>query len=690
MPTLRHIATGCLLFLGTVCSFAQLNTEQVMRVGQNALYFEDYMLSIQYFNRVIEAKPYMARPYFLRSIAKLNLEDYIGAEVDATAAIDRNPYLTDAWEVRGVARHNLGRTREAVGDYNKALELLPRNRQLMFNKAMAQEDINDLPGADSTFAELLKYYPNFDSGYLGRARLRLAQTDTVGALADIDKALSINKNAVNGYIMRADIAISNDNDLDAALSDLNEAIKLQPRLAGLYVNRAYMRYRLDDFFGAMADFDYAIELDPLNEAAIFNRALLEMETQANDKALADLDRLLDLDPANVRASYNRAVVNSLKSRYKEAIADISKVIDDVPDLPDPYFMRSQFYYELKDMRKAENDYNKAIALSKQVQKNPEAFDSGTISASSANSGSDTPAGSEQRDRELSAAEAAKRFASLLTVADNAAIEEEYNNAAIRGKVQDRNILIEPAPWIELSYYATTTDLRSYDYYIKEVDDLNTTRVLRFTVKVTPQVPPLDAAGSARHLQSIEYYNSYIATHTPRPIDYIGRAMDLITVHDYASATKDLDRAIEATPGLAVGYLLRAQSNYHQLLLNGQPTIGSALNGTPAPDAIAANAMRRKLSDEIISDLDKCLEISPNIAEAWYNKAVTYIVLEDYTSALACLNNALDIKPDLGEAWYNRGFVYLRLGDEKRGVENLSRAGQLGILPAYNLIKRISG
>ena len=26
---------------------AQINTEQVMRIGQNALYFEDYMLSIQ-------------------------------------------------------------------------------------------------------------------------------------------------------------------------------------------------------------------------------------------------------------------------------------------------------------------------------------------------------------------------------------------------------------------------------------------------------------------------------------------------------------------------------------------------------------------------------------------------------------------------------------------------------------------
>ncbi len=41
------------------------------------------MLSIQYFNQVIQAKPYLAQPYLLRAIAKLNLEDYKGAEEDA-------------------------------------------------------------------------------------------------------------------------------------------------------------------------------------------------------------------------------------------------------------------------------------------------------------------------------------------------------------------------------------------------------------------------------------------------------------------------------------------------------------------------------------------------------------------------------------------------------------------------------
>lgn len=88
---------------------AQINAEQVLRVGQNSLYFEDYMLSIQYFNQAINAKPYLAQPYFFRAIAKLNLDDFLGAEEDATAAIERNPFIADAYEVRGVARQNRGK-----------------------------------------------------------------------------------------------------------------------------------------------------------------------------------------------------------------------------------------------------------------------------------------------------------------------------------------------------------------------------------------------------------------------------------------------------------------------------------------------------------------------------------------------------------------------------------------------------
>ena len=63
---------------------AQINTDRMMMVGRTALYFDDYVLSIQYFNQVINAKPYLAEPYFYRAVAKLSLEDFRGAEQEGT------------------------------------------------------------------------------------------------------------------------------------------------------------------------------------------------------------------------------------------------------------------------------------------------------------------------------------------------------------------------------------------------------------------------------------------------------------------------------------------------------------------------------------------------------------------------------------------------------------------------------
>ena len=72
----------CTLVLGCLFPWtlsAQINTDKVMTIGKNALYFEDYVLSIQYFNQVVNAKPELARPYLYRAIAKFNLDDFRGA-----------------------------------------------------------------------------------------------------------------------------------------------------------------------------------------------------------------------------------------------------------------------------------------------------------------------------------------------------------------------------------------------------------------------------------------------------------------------------------------------------------------------------------------------------------------------------------------------------------------------------------
>ena len=100
----RGLLTALLLLITLLNPWSvtksQINTDRMMIIGRNALYFEDYILSIQYFNRVIQSKPYLAEPYLYRAIAKLSLEDFLSAEEDCTAALERNPFIVRAYYVR--------------------------------------------------------------------------------------------------------------------------------------------------------------------------------------------------------------------------------------------------------------------------------------------------------------------------------------------------------------------------------------------------------------------------------------------------------------------------------------------------------------------------------------------------------------------------------------------------------------
>ena len=89
--------------------YAQINTDRMMSMGRTALYYDDYVLSIQYFNQVINAKPYLYEPYFYRAVAKLSLEDYRGAEQDCNNSISRNPFVVNSYQVRGLAYIYLNR-----------------------------------------------------------------------------------------------------------------------------------------------------------------------------------------------------------------------------------------------------------------------------------------------------------------------------------------------------------------------------------------------------------------------------------------------------------------------------------------------------------------------------------------------------------------------------------------------------
>jgi tetratricopeptide (TPR) repeat protein len=679
-----------LLFFISLSASAQINTDQVLNIGRNAMYFEDYVLSIQYFNQVIKSKPYLAEPYFYRAVAKISLEDYKGAEEDCSLSIERNPFIVDAYQVRGVARQYLKDYKGAIEDYDRGLKQMPEDKTFLMNRAACEGELKNYDEANKTFATLLRLDPKNDRAYLGVAQLKLAQKDTTTALENINKSLELSKNNSSAYVMRSMIEMNFKKDFKSALADMDEAIKLEPHYAGYFINRAFMKYHLDDYFGAMSDYDYAVGLDPTSIEAHFNRGLLLTEVGENNKAITDFSYVLKSEPDQFLARYNRALLFFKTGQYKSAVSDYNVVLKKYPAFEAGYMARGEAKRKMGDKSGGDKDYEFALSLFKRKRSHVSNYDPMKIEAKeSEKKSAQKEAANGGSDDVETQTEIMNKFNTLLTVETDNKIKPEYDNRS-RGHIQNSNIEIEPEPLFTLSYYAKDNKLTGNTNFLKEITDVNDTHLLPNTLTLTNEDNHLTEEQINKHFSSIEYYNGLLATAKPRSIDYFARCMDFLMVKNPVSALADATRAIEKSPNFSLAYFLRANVRYMQYAMANTDATESM---TKTKDEQASSLLREhektNLLSQITADLDTVIKLTPKNVYAYFDKGNIFMLQNDFTSAISCYSTAISIKPDLGEAYYNRGLMYLRMGNKEKGINDLSKAGELGILPSYNVLKRMN-
>ncbi|MDE6007222.1 MAG: tetratricopeptide repeat protein [Muribaculaceae bacterium] len=650
---MKWLTAVILAFAMAFPAFAQTDADQVIAIGRNVMSMDDYMLSIQYFNQAIKAKPYLAEPYYLRAFAKMQLEDYEGAEQDCSLSIERNKFLTETYKLRGFVRQQLGKDSLAVTDYDEGLRYNPQDKYFLFYKAVAEGELHRYDAADSTYSSLLRLYPRFEDGFAARGRMNALRGDTVQALADVTHAIELSRTSIQPYLIRADIRVRQKN-WEGALEDINEAIRLKPRDADYYLNRAFIRYNLDDFQGALADYNYTLELEPYNTAALFNRALLRYEVRDLNRAAADLEEVLRLDPENFHARYNRGLINLERGNNKEALADFQSIATRYPRFHPAFYAMAQAYDHMGQQQLAVKSMLHAENLIKAYVKNPEKnpLDRPTIAAGKANDG-------RQADSAESEEEVMDRFNQLVTAGNASETQLAYNDR-IKGRVQDRDVLIEIEPMFMVSLADGPASLKSTSNYFRELEDFNNGRYIGQKLYLSP-VADLTPE-SYESLFSLADKLAETTAHSDRAADWIALGVARSMLKDSEAAVAALNEALRLMPGYSVTLMARAYAR----LISGDPR--------QAPLAVA--------------DYDQALKANPRLVYACHNKGNIYYNSGDYTSALSAYNEALRLDPAFAPALYNRGITYLRLGNKRQAFADLSKAGELGTLSAYNLLKRM--
>jgi tetratricopeptide (TPR) repeat protein len=115
-------------------------------------------------------------------------------------------------------------------------------------------------------------------------------------------------------------------DLDHAMADFNESMRVDPTYPSAYNNRGITWYRRGDFDRAIADYDQAIRLDPKYEYAYANRGAAWAAKDDLDRAIADYDQAIRLDPKYGHAYVNRGAAWGAKGDFDRAIADFDQAI----------------------------------------------------------------------------------------------------------------------------------------------------------------------------------------------------------------------------------------------------------------------------------------------------------------------------------------------------------------------------
>ncbi len=108
-----------------------------------------------------------------------------------------------------------------------------------------------------------------------------------------------------GILYNRGTAYYGKGQLDLAIADYDQVIRLDPGNAVAYNNRGYARDRLGQTDDAIADYDHAVRLDAGYALAFNNRGYAFYKKGQVDRAIADYDEAIRLDPGYAAAFNNR-------------------------------------------------------------------------------------------------------------------------------------------------------------------------------------------------------------------------------------------------------------------------------------------------------------------------------------------------------------------------------------------------
>jgi len=195
---------------------------------------------------------------------------------------------------------------------------------------------------------------------------------------DYDKVIAgcsaIIKAGSDSKIILADAHLNRGNvymaklDFERALSDYDQAIRLNANSVPAYISRGYSFLRIGERERARADLDQAVRIspkdrdNPTSAVAYFRRTNFFIEVQEFENALADIDRALAVGGGIGLALAYRAATYALMGKLDLALAEADRSTKVQPKMSGPYITRGFVYLEQGQLARAKDELDHALSL----------------------------------------------------------------------------------------------------------------------------------------------------------------------------------------------------------------------------------------------------------------------------------------------------------------------------------------
>ena len=183
------------------------------------------------------------------------------------------------------------------------------------------------------------------------------------ALLRLDRALELDEKLVDAYILKARLLLLDGKDKDKATAAIDKAIEFagddKPQLSLALLMRAAVS---GDEAARVSDLNQAIKVNPGNVQARIVRGRYFFENQKFDKAIEDFKALADNDQANIQI-YLLLIQSLIRvDQTDSALEYIDQAIELEPRASDVYTMRAQIMLMREKIDDAFEDCERAIKL----------------------------------------------------------------------------------------------------------------------------------------------------------------------------------------------------------------------------------------------------------------------------------------------------------------------------------------